>query len=443
MYFITEKKAFSSTFFEKRYVDQDNHAFITTVCIRIANVTLEDISYTYLYDSNLDVISPVFQFINFKLQSVSPNHRSLAINALKFLYSFLELYSLSLESLTENDINNLISFLEGIPKIGTLYNLNLSTQRSPGTINNYLAIYRKYVTYLGYDDSIFLKKDDHTHSAYIPESETTIEITSYSTRKKDYHPETSTPHYISVSEFKDILHVIREKYTLREECIVRLAFECGLRIGEIFGLTNEDIIEKNGTIILKLRNRLTDSPDQLAKTCMHVTNRKEYDSKKYNTKNVGYQTVVISSHLADKLIDYINTYHYPHNRNFESNYSKYTIADSIDENTQDNFYIFINSLGKPLSANLWNKKLRTIFTEAGVSVDKGGRHTNLNHRFRHGFAMFMVKYKHIDIYDLQILLRHRSPSSVQKYYRPTDEDIIELKSEFIDSVYDIIPELSE
>lgn len=443
MYFITEKKNFSSTFFEKRYIGQDNRTFTTIVCIRNANVTLDNISYTYLYDSNMNVISSVFQFINFKLQSASPNHRSLAINALKFLHSFLELYSLTLESLNENDINNLILFLEGIPKIGTLYNLNLSTQRSPRTINNYFAIYRQYVTYLGYDDSIFLKKNDYTHSAYIPESETTIEVTSYSARKKDYHPEISAPHYISVPEFKDILHVIRKKYTLREECIVRLAFECGLRIGEILGLTNEDIIEKNGSIILKLRNRLTDSSDQLAKTCMNVINRKEYDSKKYNTKGVGYQTVVISSHLADKLIDYINTYHYPRNKKFEFNYSKYTIADNVDEKTQDNFYIFINSLGKPLSANLWNKTLRTIFTEAGVSVDKGGRQTNLNHRFRHGFAMFMVKYKHIDIYELQILLRHRSLSSVQKYYRPTDDDIIELKSEFINSVYDIIPELSE
>lgn len=40
------------------------------------------------------------------------------------------------------------------------------------------------------------------------------------------------PRYISVPEFQNIITTIRNFYTNREEIIVRLMFQCGLRIGE-------------------------------------------------------------------------------------------------------------------------------------------------------------------------------------------------------------------
>lgn len=442
MYYITERKLPSGTCFEKKYIAEDGSSYISKIHIRTANVTLEDIHYTYLYNSDMSLISPVFHFINFELQNTSPNHRTMAINALKLLYSFLELYSLDIKSLTKNDIQNLIIFLEGTSKRGTLYNLNLSTQRSGATINNYFAIYRNYVAYLGYNDSAFLTKSTRKKTIVFPASETSIDIETYAIRMKTYKPEISAPRYISPENFKSILTVIRQEYSIREECIVRLAFECGLRIGEILGLTNEDIVEKNGTTYLYIRNRCSDAADQLAKTCMNIVNPKQYTSSNYNKKGFGYHLISINHHLADKLIDYLNTYHANYNAKFQYNYTTYNIADSVTSDQSDNFYIFINSLGKPLTANLWNKKLREIFKKSGIMVDKGTKETNLNHRFRHGFAMYMIKYKSVDMFRLKELLRHRSVRSVEHYYRPTDEDIVAIKTEFIDSIYDIIPELS-
>jgi integrase len=222
-------------------------------------------------------------------------------------------------------------------------------------------------------------------------------------------------------------------------------YELGLRLGEVLGLTNEDIVEKENGSFLYLRNRCSDSFYQLAKGCMKVRKKKKsiYSTKKYKTQGVGYHVVYLNDNLLEKINDYVNEVHLNDSLTFQRNYIKYTIADSVGDNQEysSNFYLFINSIGRPLSANLWGKTLRGIFVKAGLDVDKEHREVNLSHRFRHGFAMFMVKYKKADILKLKELLRHKSTNSVYKYYRPTDKEIVEMKTEFVKSIYDVIPEL--
>ena len=75
-----------------------------------------------------------------------------------------------------------------------------------------------------------------------------------------------------------------------------------------------------------------------------------------------------------------------------------TIADRVrdsEEYEDDNYYIFINSIGTPISASSWNDTLRGIFAEVGIPVDRDCRKSNLNHRFRHGFAMYNVMYLNV------------------------------------------------
>lgn len=245
-----------------------------------------------------------------------------------------------------------------------------------------------------------------------------------------------------------MINVIRNEYSEREECIVRLMFEAGLRIGEVLGLTSDDIvleeIDGEDVGVIYIRNRFTDKPYQLAKTCMKISNPKQYNSKEYRTQGYGYQKVIININLYDKLSEYINENHCDIKDKFLNNYNKFTIADRVDisdEYDEDNFYVFINSVAKPLSSNLWNQTLREIFTKSEIKTDKHKRENNLNHRFRHGFAMFMVQYKNIKAFDLKILMRHRSIHSVFTYYKPTDDDISKLKNDFAESLYDIIPDL--
>ncbi|MGG1555645.1 tyrosine-type recombinase/integrase [Paenibacillus ferrarius] len=444
MYQIVEKSNEHGIYFLKKYLTVDNKTSITEIIqFKSAKVPYnDDVEYIFLYDAAMTPISEVFDYLNFELQASSPNHRYLAATALKLLYSFLALYQLQLKNLTKNDVNNLILFLLGHPMKGTLFDLDMKTQRSNVTVNTYLAVFRSFVTFLNLSNSVLLKKSGKSKLIQIPTSDIAIKIEQYETSLRKYKPEHSTPRYISVDDFKNLLNVIRSEYSPREECLVRLMFENGLRIGEVLGLTNEDIVENEKGAYLYLRNRCSDSPDQLAKSCMTVTKKNQYKSEPYKTEGVGYQKVFVSKGLMEKINDYVNEYHQGDSSKFESNYNHYSIADAVDKNTDHNFYIFINSIGKPLSGNLWGKTLRDIFIKAGLNVDKDHRETNLSHRFRHGFAMFMVRYKKITEYNLMLLLRHNSIASVKHYYRPTDKEITETKTDFVNSIYEIIPELS-
>jgi integrase len=447
MYTIVERNFNGGTFYEKMYITEEGNTLSRDIVhFRNAKVNYDGEEYIFLYDIDMNPIPEIFDYINFHLQDSSPNHRYIALTALKLLYCFLILYNLKLDSLTKDDVKNLISFLQGIPKDGTLYKLDLKTLRDHSTVLTYLPVYRSFVTYLGCENSVLTKKSTDYKLVDIPESETKIKIYKYEVGLSEYEPEMSTPRYISVDEFKRILAVIRSEYTVREECIVRLMFELGLRLGEVLGLTNEDIVEKKGSAFLHLRNRCSDSFDQLAKGCMNVRKKTKsiYKTKKYKTQGVGYQEVYLNDHLLEKINDYVNEFHLSDSLTFQMNYEKFAIADSVGDNQEDssNFYLFINSIGRPLSANLWGKTLREIFVKAGLDVDKGSREVNLSHRFRHGFAMFMVKYKKVDALILKGLLRHKRISSVNHYYRPTDEEIIEMKTEFVDSIYDVVSELS-
>lgn len=411
-----------------------------------ANVTVDNKVYRYLYDSDMIVVSNVFRFINFNLTtSSSINHIFLALTSLKLLYCYLDIFHLNLKSLTIDDVKKMVLFLKGESIKGVLYNLDLKTKRSDNTINLYLSIYRKYVEYLGLDNSVFLKKNQYKMYYVLEENQNQIEGFRYETSVKSYKNTLTTPKYISIKDFKSIISIIRTNYTIREECIVRLMFESGLRIGEVLGLTNEDILETDTGANLYIRNRLSDSTDQLAKTCMNVSNYDQYLSSSYKTKGYGYQIVSISSQLMNLINDYVNEFHMGSTKIFQDNYSTKNTADIVTNKYNDthNFYLFINSIGKPLSVNLWNITLRKIFSESNILVDKEKRENNLNHRFRHGFAMFLVKHKHKEAYEVMELLRQRNINSVLYYYNPTDEDTTKIKTEITNSIYELLPELTE
>ena len=226
-------------------------------------------------------------------------------------------------------------------------------------------------------------------------------------------------------------------------------FEGGLRIGEVLGLTADDIVveEINGvtTGIVYIRNRYTDKPYQQAKTCMNINSKKQYVTDEYNTLGYGYQTVPIDLELVDLINDYIEESHIWAREAKNDNYYKYSLADRIRETSKyedDNYYVFINKLGKPLSYQSWKGIIRDIFIKSNIPIDSEKRKNNINHRFRHGFAMYLVKYLNCEPLELSKRMRHKSLSSTEKYYNPTTSDIIEKKNEISNHLYSIIPELT-
>lgn len=224
-------------------------------------------------------------------------------------------------------------------------------------------------------------------------------------------------------------------------------FENGLRIGEVLGLTAEDlVVEKIGDnyiTIANIRNRFSDKNDQKAKTCMKIISRSQYESSDYAISGFGFQKVVLSDELFQLIDEYIENFHIKAREEYSINYWKNSVADKVVSNSivDDNYYIFINSIGNPLHSHLWNTTLRKIFKSVGIAVDENTRIHNLNHRFRHGYAMFCIQHLNLNQLELMERMRHSSIESVALYYKPTLTDSINLKNSFTKSMYELIPSL--
>lgn len=451
-----EKSASGQTVYRKsqrNFEGEEIHTYV--VAIKGKRYTDEyNRTYYLLYDTNLKVISPVFKYINYHLENQSINTKEMALVALKQLYAYCELFDLVLENISSIQVQSLLNFLYGINSKGE-FNLQLSTKRSPETVNNYITTYRSYFEFLDVKENAFNSKTIGRYSkasvakgllGHLHKNDTSrYKITQkISSRKK-------VPKYIGIDEYKKIIECVRERFTLREEIIIRLMFETGLRIGEVLGLTLEDVrttaeemesldIEDVGKI--SIVNRVSDKSYQMAKNRFIPKDKSSYELSVYQEENMQYvYPKIMIIVLLDK---YIEEVHGNLSDTTRLNYLA-AIADKVDEKSfkEENYYIFLNKNGKPLSKSGWNKILRDIFNIVGLDIDNDRRRNNLSHRFRHGYAMYLVQHRNYTPLQLKDALRHRSMSTVMTYYNPTEEDIYEINKEAADTLYKIYPNLLE
>ena len=457
---ITEKKIGNEPLYKKEIIVNDKCIASSTVRVRAIVISRKERDYYMIYNSDMKVVSEAFNYINNVLSEKASNTQIKTLVALKFLYVFEELIGKKLEYFLAEDIISLKNFLHGYSPKGQEIELNLITTRSNETVNGYLSIYRGYLQYLNIVEHPLFKTLGKTYMPYNNNSFEDVRNAPYKFNDKKAHKFVEVPKYISVEEFERILDYVRKNCDLKTEIIIRLMYQCGLRIGEVLGLTADDLVmeDKNNLPstsaydefqdrfipIAYIRNRLSDSKGQQAKSCMKIVSKKQYFTEEYNLYNYGYQFVVVPIDLFDLINDYIEEAHLAARNNCHDRYYSKTIADRVREPElyeDDNYYIFINSIGTPLSIDSWNRQLRDIYENVGIVVDKDKRKSNLNHRFRHGYAMFQVIYCHTQEIKLADLLRHQGLGSVMCYYRPTITDQIKLKNAAIESMYEAIPTL--
>lgn len=405
MFLIKECKKRKNTY-EKYLVDRetDKKRLIKTVHVRSVHRDYNTREYTILYDSNMNPIKDAFEFLNYEFLTSSPNTKSQVVSALRLLYSFLELFDLKIESLTDENINNLKYFLKGYSPNGNFISIDLDTDRSNSTINIYLSFFRKYAEFLNIQDSNLSKISPIKSKSYVSKNDGVMVETKSYVHNERVKRNKGVPKYISLPEYKKILEVIDKEY-------------------------------------------------QLAKRRMPITTRRTYRTKAYRDDTT---KTFISLELIDLIFEYMNTAHDSYNRKtttskklFDKNYKNYTVTDIVDKRgnidedgypiLDENCYVFINSIGKPLSITLWNRILRQIYTKCNIKLDRGKKENNLSHRLRHGFAMFLVQYKRIKIEDLMKLMRHVSILSTEKYYNPTDDDIALIKEDFSKEIEELMP----
>lgn len=448
MIVYSEEKNGHQSVFVKTILDSNNiETTKRKVTIPLFQVEKDDFLYFILYDDHMNVISPVYEYLNYEMQESPLTSRSKAAFALRLLYCFISLSGYNINKIDEIALKELIFFLRGIRSNPEQY--SMKTQRSANTINSYLSVYRTFFASQNIKCNALFKS--HTISV---ETITEGSYTSTMERKRyDNNVKTnrvnqdSVPNYIGPEEFRKLYRSAIDANDEESKLLMHLMYGYGLRLGECLGITMEDVqeIHDNGKLVpvIYLRNRMSDKKFQYAKGLMHVVNKKQYLSRDYQLSK---WKVIITYDLYEELLNFIEETHLAAIEKYPINYEAGE-ADivSIRNKPDSNHYVFLNRYGRVLSDQTWNNNLKKYFGIADIPIDYDVRENNLSHRFRHGFAMFHAKYsKHpVDVLALSKMMRHKSISSTMVYYNPTPEDEFIIKKEFQDELYSMIPELKE
>nr|WP_319217740.1 site-specific integrase [uncultured Trichococcus sp.] len=438
---ISEKKiGKESVFIVTTFAGDDNPTnIISEKIIRVRTFTSQykGTERYLIYDSDMNVISDTYRFLNHNYKRRANNTVNKSMYALKFLYVFLEIFDKTAQQLDQDDLVKLTYFLTGVTSKGQNIQLDLLTKRGKVTVNSFFSIYRDYFRFLRIADSPIF--NENSYAKYVPNKPKT----QVQQANKNFK---QPPKYISNSDFENIIHYIRKnsvnrEIALRNECLVRVMFEGGLRLGEALGSTIEDYILKEidgkSICFVYIRNRVSNLPYQNAKTCMNVWDKKNYTSFEYQKEGIGYQLTYLSSDTYDLLMDYIDLSQARADKTCSVAYESKAKADAVatcKESNQGNYYVFINSKCTPLSSSSWNKILRNIFESVGLPVDYGVKRYNLSHRFRHGFVMNLLHEQKLSAEQVIERTRHKGITSLAAYYTPTTEDTVRLKIKIEDKI---------
>lgn len=445
MFLIKEIKQDNSICYEKVNMTNDGKVTLKRmVKFPLYQYDYEGFIFFTLYDNEMQIVEDFFNYINYEIRDNPLTTRRQAATALKLFYCYLSIYNLEKESLSLKDIQEMVRFLKGV-NVSPTTELPL-TIRSNNTVNIYLATIRNYFMFLNIQNDALTQTKTQL-SEKIIEGEFILQKrnVSYSSNLKSNKKINEVSPYISPDEFQKLFEIALEAKDETAQILLHLMYGYGLRIGECLGLTIEDIqevyVDKKLVPIIYIRNRLSDKNFQYAKGHMHVCSPDQYKTSEYISSK---QKVIISYYLYEKIINYVENIHgdaiSKHNKNYET-----TCADivSLRNIPDENHYIFLTKQGKVLSAETWNYTLKKYFKEANIPLDNGRKEKNLNHRLRHGFAMFHARFSEhpVNSLELQKMMRHSSVSSTMIYYNLTDEDKYEIQKEYQNELYEAIPEL--
>lgn len=372
-----------------------------------------------LYDADMNILFKPSAYLYDELRHAPESSRTRAVSALKALLSYSQIVGVSPAAFDKTSAEGFIRFLRGYMGEGSFWSFMLLTHRAETTINSYLGVVRDYMRYLEVFKSPFLlttSKRCRRRSGYTALTEGYV-LSARAVESQE------VPAYVSFDEYRTLLGAVPEGSA--DRIVERLAFEHGLRIGEILGLTLEDLCQErlrdgSSDYCVKLRDRVSDRKGQRAKSLpFKPKSAEEYGSPSYRERNVGYQLVFISEDLYFEIIDYAERAHSA--LASKPGYAR-SAADSV-EGRPENHYLLLNSRGAALSASLWNKRQRAHFRAAGIPVDEGVKRNNLNHRLRHGYAMVLTRDIGLDEFSVRTLMRHKSFASTEVYLKATADDI--------------------
>lgn len=346
-------------------------------------------------------VTPISEFINYlRVKNYSPNTLKNYTYDLRYCFEYfyevlnkdyLDIRSKDLVGLVEylsdhlckNKPSNMITFKDicaGASKTGKL---------SPNTVNRILA------TISSFYDWANLTNEDHNNSPVtevvdyktVPVNESFKGFLSY-TRKQNQ----MKSRFLKIKAPKPLPRPLSDEHvkmivddvnSYRDKAILLIAFQGGLRIGEILGITFEDINFRKREITIKFRE---DNPN---------------GSRVKNSKDRIVQ--IYEQNALDAL----------------NNYILYERPESESE------YIFLTNKGKTKGNPLTYQGINTIFNyhcnKLGLKVPNNSLTL---HSLRHTHATKMYE-NGMDVLSLQKRLGHSSPQSTQVYTKVSNEKVKE------------------
>ena len=394
--------------------------------------------YFLMYSDDFRLLNDVCDYLNFEIISSSQKTRQFKAGILRRYICFMRLSGFEYNNVNDQYIVDRIqSFFRGDDYRAGANSDNLSHQ----SLNNYLCVIRDFIRYT------FLKKgyidEDYGSNKDLTPSGLRFKKLVPSSVPENYHHDDFARPFIYPEELKILVLLAASRKDYQAIVLFHLMYFYGMRIGECLGLTVEDIVMRRKNYepspTLLIRNRLSDKSFQFAKGLFHPRSKKDYNGRSYPS-----QKVILTMNFYEKFTMFVESVlkHYES----EGVLSR-SIADSISSSyvkeKGNNHYIFLNKYGKPLSQQAWNIRLKEYFLAAGIQLDIDTKRDNLNHRFRHGCAMYYLHFavKKMSIEWLSALLRHQNISTTYKYLKMDVDSQIALNQEFEDSLLGEFPQL--
>lgn len=440
-------KSSSQTIYQKHIIrDDGSEAYSRSARFPFIHFEKDGFEYIIPYNDDMLPIKEAFDYLNYDMSDRPITSRTQAATAIRILYCYLSLANIDIHNIDANTLRGLIRFIRGVGTVQEQFKMD--TIRSAETVNIYLATYRTYFSSRGITCEALFQRSVTQGTMSTDTKGMPVKTEHYTMksnlRTKQYEDRT-IPKYISPDQFARLYRLALKNKDLCALVIMRLGYGYGLRLGEILGLTLEDVtevsIDNQITPVLFIRNRISDKDFQFCKNLMHPTDIRQYKTKDYTAAR---HRIIISDDMYELILKYVEAEHAKMMKERPSNYRQ-TIADIVskDCDLEENHYLFLNRYGRVLNDQTWGNNLKRYFEEADVPIDRNTKEGNLSHRFRHGFAMFHAHFSEHPwtALKLQHAMRHRSIRSTLIYYNLTEEDERREKEAMQKELYDTIPEL--
>ena len=445
MIVYSEEKQNHQSVYMKKIISEDGELLSEKrVNCPVYFIEKDNFVYILLYSDDMKPIHDAFVFLNYNLRNYPITTRRNAAAALRFLYCFLSLTDYDIRKLDQSRLDQLNIFLQGSNTEDKKHRkYELQTIRSEETLSSYFAVYKRYFKARNIICEALFTSHRTLKSGH---KDGSIRGKKAKDKSGAGARTNEIPNYISPEEFQKLYRNAFNKNDRMAQIIMHLLYGYGLRLGEVLGLTLEDLVKETQegqiTPALILRNRVSDQSFQYAKNLMHVSSREEYKTDSDYKRS--YSTIHITQNLYDEMESYIKEQHGLMMKKYPDHYEE-GMADSVDASggTERNHYIFLNRYGRVLSAQTWNNSLKDYFKEAGILIDYKVKKDNLSHRLRHGFAMFHAHYseKTVDAPMLKDMLRHKTIASTMIYYSTAEDDKLQMDRKALEELYTLVPEL--